>query len=240
MDNFHKERLDVFAGGDLGNRQAKLSPLDEISRKAKRSPSDELSRPEKVKACDSCGEALGRNYKECTQCHNAVEGLWEADWKACLEKESIRGGSEDEKLLAQIIFEEMEKHSYTVIDRAFALNTCSACGNELGGGPSSCSECSAALQRMWEYNAKAIKDGRMTTNENALRVGRWILRYPHRHKDTVLNAWKLTLPIFLTGQLPSNNMASFLKNVIDQKKFDFSGKIYNSFDEAYWDVLENS
>lgn len=46
-----------------------------------------------------------------------------------------------------------------------------------------------------------------TANEHALHVGRWVLRYPHRHSANAVSAWRLTMPRILTGWLPTTGEA---------------------------------
>ncbi|HEY8400237.1 MAG TPA: hypothetical protein VIK89_03190, partial [Cytophagaceae bacterium] len=73
-----------------------------------------------------------------------------------------------------------------------------------------------------------------------LRVGRWILRYPHRQKEKVVESWKFSMPILITGKLPTTQMAQFFRTVINENKFDLSSKIYQSFEEAYFEILNNT
>jgi hypothetical protein len=46
-----------------------------------------------------------------------------------------------------------------------------------------------------------------TPNEHALHIGRWVLRYPQRHSQNAVAAWRLSLPRILTGWLPSTQEA---------------------------------
>lgn len=197
-------------------------------------------RPNEVKICKMCGASVGQNYKNCIECYNTIENLWSLDWKDLIEKENILAGSDDEKLLAEVIVEEIDKHSWTIVDSAMKIVKCTTCGNELGGGPLDCHECSFAFENLWGYDAEAMSQGKMTYNEHALRVGRWVLRHPHRQKKNVVNGWKFSMPIVLTGKLPSNKKAGFFKNIIDENKFDLLGKVYQSFEKAYLDFMANT
>lgn len=195
-----------------------------------------FQRPNEVKVCKVCGSPVGRNYKSCIECHNAIENLWILDWKELIERENILLGSDDEKILAEVIIEEIDKHSWTIVDSAMKIVMCKTCGNELGGGLIDCPECKFAFENLWAYDSEAMNQGKMTYNEHALRVGRWVLRYPHRQKKNIVESWKFSMPIVLAGKLPSNEHAGFFKNVIDKNKFDLSSKVYQSFEEAYSDV----
>jgi hypothetical protein len=197
-------------------------------------------RPNEVKICKKCGVPVGRNYKSCIECYNTIENLWSLDWKELIEKENILSGSDDEKLLAEVIVEEIDKHSWTIVDSAMKIVKCKICNNELGGGPIDCPDCKFAFENLWAYDSEAMNQVKMTYNEHALRVGRWVLRYPHRQKKNIVESWKFSMPIVLTGKLPSNEQAGFFKNVIDKNMFDLSSKVYQSFEEAYLDVIANT
>lgn len=196
-------------------------------------------RPNEVKVCEMCGVPVGRNYLSCIECYNTIENLWSLDWKELIEKENILLGSDDENLLAEVIVEEIDKHSWTVVDSAMKIIKCKTCGNELGGGPLDCPDCSFAFGNLWAYDVEAMNQGKMTGNEHALRVGRWVIRYPHRQKEKVVESWKFTMPILITGKLPTTPMAQLFRKVIDENYFDLSSKVYQSFEEAYLDVINN-
>lgn len=196
-------------------------------------------RPEEVKTCKTCHAPAGRNYASCNECYDAIENIWLMDWKELIQREKIYPGSEDESLLAHVVFEEQHKHPWTIVDTAMTIIRCNTCGNEMGGGELDCPECKFAFENLCGYDVEAINQGRMSGNEHALRVGRWVLRYPHRQKKNIVESWKFSIPIVLTRKLPSNEKAGFFKKVVDENKFDLSAKVYQSFEEAYEDVLRN-
>jgi uncharacterized protein (UPF0212 family) len=160
-----------------------------------------IPRPQKVLACPQCGEAVGTNCHDCTYCHDAIESVWLADWEALLQKEGIASGSEEERLLAQVVMNEFGRHPWTVMDIAMSLQRCSQCGNELGEGYKDCAECGMA------FGASIQAEFDATPNEHALHIGRWVLRYPQRHSQNAVAAWRLSLPRILTGWLPSTQEA---------------------------------
>lgn len=194
-------------------------------------------RPESVRTCPACGAPTGRNYSSCRACHDTIENLWAMDWNAFLGNEQISPGSEDENLLAQVVVDGLNQYSWTIVDSAMKLVRCQTCGSELGGGPVDCPECSFAFGNLWGYDVEALHQGKMTGNEHALRVGRWVIRYPHRQSRNVVESWKFSMPILITGKMATTEMGQFFRKVIDENSFDLSRKIYQSFEEAYWDVL---
>lgn len=198
------------------------------------------TRTNEVKVCKMCAAPIGRNYKSCVVCYNTIENLWSLDWEKLIEREGILAGSDDEKLLVEVIIKEIDKHTWTIVDSAMKIIKCKTCNNELGGGPIECPECSFAFKSLWGYDIEAMNQGKMTGNEHALRVGRWILRYPHRQKEKVVESWKFSMPILITGKLPTTQMAQFFRTVINENKFDLSSKIYQSFEEAYFEILNNT
>src|SRR5512144_2849519 len=93
-----------------------------------------VPRPDKVQRCSTCGRPLIAGYADCPECHEALERIWLADWQALLEQEGVAAGTEDERLLAQVVLGEYGKHPWTVIDIAMSLLRCDECGRELGEG----------------------------------------------------------------------------------------------------------
>jgi hypothetical protein len=166
-----------------------------------------IERPKSVETCTQCGEAVGTNYPGCPGCYRLVERFWLADWQALLGQQGVEAGSPEETPLAADVFEQMDRHPWTVVDIAMTLILCGECGSELGGGPLKCSECRMALGNSGYYDNVAGQQGRMTGNEHALRVGRRMLRHPHRYPETALRNWRLSFPRLLTGWLPSTRDA---------------------------------
>jgi len=194
-------------------------------------------RPKSVEKCKTCGAPTGRNYISCKECYYALENIWLRDWNLLMNKKNIIRGSNEEKLLAKILFKEIDSNPWTIVDTAMTIIRCNTCGSEIGGGPDECQECSTAFGNLWAYDVEAMYQCQMTGNEHALRVGRWILRYPLRQKNSIVESWKFSIPILLTGKTPTNKQGQFFKKIIDGNKFDLSNKAYNSFEEAYADIL---
>jgi hypothetical protein len=59
-----------------------------------------------------------------------------------------------------------------------------------------------------------------TSNEHALHVGRWVLRFPGRYSAAAVSAWRLSVPRLLTGWLPSREQAQRMMHLIKQGKLD--------------------
>ncbi|MDX1995903.1 MAG: hypothetical protein SF029_26210 [bacterium] len=165
-----------------------------------------LPRPTRVERC-TCGLAQGANYQTCAACHDAIERYWDADWAALLAEEDITAGSDDELLLAQVVVEEESRHPWTVVDSAMKRLHCPECGGELCGGAVDCEQCKFAFGWLWLYDQEAGRQGQMTLNEHALRVGRYVVRHPHRYSDFVNRGWRSNLPLILTGQLATVDQA---------------------------------
>jgi hypothetical protein len=150
----------------------------------------------------------------------AVERFWLADWNALLAREHIQPASADERLLAQVIFDEGERHLWTELDIAMTMLACDTCAFELGGGPAECSECASAWGvTLWAETLLARK-GLVTANEHALHVGRMILRHRHRQSANIIAAWSRTMPRLLTGWLPSTAAAQHYMGLIKSGRLD--------------------
>lgn len=179
-----------------------------------------LPRPTSVEICTECGQPVGTNYPGCANCQQLVERFWMADWQVLLAREGFTAGSPDEVTLAALVFAEMDRHPWTVVDIAMTLIVCSECGRELGGGPLDCAECEQALGNSGYYDIVAGQQGDMTGNEHALRVGRRILRHPERYAATAVGNWRLSFPRLLTGWLPSTAQAQAIAALTKKGEFD--------------------
>lgn len=179
-----------------------------------------LARPKTVERCLGCGACAGENYALCTACTDLIERHWRADWAALLAQEKVAAGSDDEKLLAAVVFAEIEIQPWTLVDSALTLLRCPHCGAELGGGTNECAECEFAFGNLWWHDQLAGRQGVMTMNEHALRVGRYVLRHRHRHSREIVIAWSLSMPRVLAGWLPSTAEAQRAKALINQGRID--------------------
>lgn len=197
-----------------------------------------VPRPARVEPCPLCHGLLGRNYFSCSHCLEVLDRIWLADWEALLAEEGSLKGSPEEKMLADIVLDDMDEYPWTIVDVALSLITCPECGSELGGGPVECGKCQMAFNNLFVYDIEASYQGQMTGNEHALRVGRWILRYPHRYSNFVAKGWKNSMPLLLINATPpSSKIAQFLSQKFKEGKY-LPDKIYQSFEEAYEDLKD--
>ena len=179
-----------------------------------------LPRPTGVYPCPECHAPIVTNYPHCPSCYEALERYWLADWHAFLVQEQLSPNRDDEQLIAQIVFDEGERHQWTVLDIAMTLLTCSTCRNELGGGPPDCTECSSAWGVTLWAETVAGREGLVTFNEHALHVGRLILRHRHRQSQNIIAAWSRSMPRVLTGWLPSTGDAQHFMAKIKEGRLD--------------------
>lgn len=179
-----------------------------------------LARPKTVEHCCCCGASAGENYALCLACTDVIECHWRADWVALLVQEKVEAGSNDEKLLAAVVLAEIETQPWTLVDSALTLLHCPECGSELGGGPIGCGECEFAFGNLWWHDQLAVRQGVMTMNEHALRVGRCVLRHRHRYRKAIVVGWSLSIPRVLTDWLPTIQEAQRAKALINQGRTD--------------------
>lgn len=175
-----------------------------------------IARPARVERCPACAAALGFNYRDCPPCQRSIEQFWEADWAALLERERIAAGSDDEALLAQVVRAGLDDHPWTIVDMALRRLRCEECAGELAGGDPGCATCQFTFGNLWWHDIEAGEQGAMTMNEHALRVGRYVIRHPHRYSAAIAAAWGMTMPRVVTGWLPpgeeARRWATRLKN----------------------------
>lgn len=173
---------------------ANITSIDETWRN---SGGRRRSRPQQVRPCPQCGRPLGSSYPGCSPCYQIIEDIYLADWRALLAREGVEAGTADERLLAEVVMAETERHPWTVVNIAMTLLTCPECGRELGSRYQECTECALA------FGSALASEFGATANDHALHVGRWILRHPHQHSANIVTAWGMSVPRLLTGWLPS-------------------------------------
>lgn len=179
-----------------------------------------LARPARVETCRACGAALGGGYGGCPACTEAIERYWLADWEAALAENAITKGEAGEKLLAEVALGEPERWPWSVLDIAMTRLRCPECHAERGGGPPGCGACAHALGAALWAELWAGRQGRVTGNEHALHVGRWVLRHPHRYPLHSVAGWRLSMPRLLTGWLPSTAEAQRTGRLIKLGRMD--------------------
>lgn len=164
--------------------------------------------------CTNCGDLIGRGYPDCVICAERADDIWWADWRALLDHERIRPGSDGEKELAfRLLAKEPSTLPWTCIDWALWLVNCDECGGQLGSGELGCGSCAAADAGRWAWDYQAMPDT-MTANEHALRVAVAGLRAPHRHREVVRAVWRLALPFLLLGQTPTTYQVRRIRTLV--------------------------
>ena len=165
-------------------------------------------RPASVEPYPACGDFLGRGYRDCPICHEAVEAIWRQDWLAFLAVEGVAPDTPDEALLAGVVVAELTRHPWTIVDYALTLLHCDECGAELGGGPPDCPTCAHAFGNLW---APELEAG-ATMAEHVIRVARLVARHPHRYSRAIAAGWRFSLPAVLTGNPGTGAEARRLAN----------------------------
>ena len=179
-----------------------------------------VARPAQVVPCTNCGELVGRGYPDCAICAERIDDLWWADWRALLDSEGVRSGSEAELALARLVqTAEVGTYPWTCTDWALWLVRCEECGGQLGSGDPGCGTCAAADANRWAWDFGALPLGAMTGNEHALRVTVAGLRAPHRHRASVLAGWRLALPLLFAGDLPTSLQAQRIRTLVLAGRF---------------------
>jgi hypothetical protein len=157
-----------------------------------------LPRPVPVRACPTCGRDQPAGYAACGQCCHALERFWQADWAALLDDEGVASGTGEERLLAEVVVGEWDRHPFTALDIAMTLVPCNGCGRELGAGGDDCWPCRQAFGNSLAAEANGIQ-----LLDHAWHIGRWVLRHPHLHGTASVLGWESALPGLMAGKLPS-------------------------------------
>lgn len=180
-----------------------------------------VSRPAVAKPCTNCGELVGRGYPDCAICAEAIDELWWADWRALLDAEGIRPGTEEEQAVAELVHgSAVGTYPWTCTDWALWLLRCDECGGQLGSGDRGCGLCAAADAARWAWDFTALPRGGMTANEHALRVAVAGLRAPHRHRGSLRAGWRLMLPLLFVGKTPTTRQAQRIRTLILAHRYD--------------------
>jgi hypothetical protein len=172
-----------------------------------------------VLPCAGCGELSGRSYPACTTCAESVDRFWLEDWRALLSIERVSPGSETERELAELVLaEEIGRYPWTCTDWAMRVVECRSCGAERGAGDLGCVCCTVISQARWAWDFSAMPKA-MSYNEHALRVAVAGLRAGHRHRESIVQGWRLLLPFLLAGDLPTNAQGQRLRAYVLAGRF---------------------
>ncbi|MEV6149017.1 hypothetical protein AB0L53_01635 [Nonomuraea sp. NPDC052129] len=159
----------------------------------------------------------------------------EDGWRAFLEREfgaaerSEEAGS-DERVIAEIVVDEPDRHPWRVVDAAYDRLTCPECGARLSRGPAGCGLCD--LANGFRYVAIEIdRPGVVPGNEHALRVNVSVVRRPYGISAVEVLARRLTLPLLLEGRLPTIRQAQAARAMLNKGA---SAEEYDAFIHRTW------
>jgi hypothetical protein len=179
-----------------------------------------LCRPAAVHRCADCGELAGRGYPDCADCAGLVDGLWLADWYPLLAEHAVTpGGKAECQFAARVLAAELGAFSWTCLDWAMSVTPCAECGRELGVGPVGCVLCHIADDTRWAWQHTAPA-GTLTPNERSVRAARVALRAPHRHRLTVVQNWRLSLPFLLVGATAGAVTGRWIRAYLRSGRYD--------------------
>ncbi|MDP4508481.1 hypothetical protein [Nonomuraea turcica] len=139
-----------------------------------------------------------------------MDEIVEEGWRAFLEREFDTTEPSDERVIAEMVVDEPDKHPWRVVDAAYDRLTCAECGDRLSRGPATCAACN--LAHGFRYSAIEIdRPGVPPGNEHALRVNVSVARRPYGISESEVLLRRLSLPILLDGLLPTTTQAQATK-----------------------------
>ncbi|MGI5292292.1 hypothetical protein ACQEVF_54595 [Nonomuraea polychroma] len=139
-----------------------------------------------------------------------MDEIVEEGWRGFLEREFGTEEPLDERLIAEMVVDEPDKHPWRVVDAAYDRLTCAECGGRLSRGPASCASCN--LANGFRYSAIEIdRPGVPPGNEHALRVNVAVTRRPYGISESEVLLRRLSLPVLLDGLLPTKAQAQATK-----------------------------
>ncbi|GAA3558975.1 hypothetical protein GCM10022419_044440 [Nonomuraea rosea] len=171
-----------------------------------------------MRRCDDCAHWEPAGAPGCARCAGLVDEIVEEGWRAFLERDFGATGPEEpqnERLIAEMVVDEPDKHLWRVVDAAYDRLTCTACGGRLSRGPAGCAPCD--LANGFRYSAIEIdRPGVPPGNEHALRVNVSVARRPYGISASEVLLRRLSLPILLEGRLPTKAQAQATKAMVNK------------------------
>jgi len=139
-----------------------------------------------------------------------VDEIVEAGWREYVEREFGGLATEEERVVAEMVVDEVDGHLWRVVDAAYDRLGCEECGRRLSRGPAGCSACD--LAHGFRYAAREVdRPGVPPGNEHALRVNVSVVRRPYGVSEGELLLRRLSLPVLLEGLLPTRQQAQATK-----------------------------
>ncbi|MEU6724181.1 hypothetical protein ABZ917_10765 [Nonomuraea wenchangensis] len=163
-----------------------------------------------MRRCEECGHWEPAGAPACARCAALVDEIVEEGWRAFVEREFGTADPPGERLIAEMVVDEPDRHPWRVVDAAYDRLTCPECGGRLSRGPAGCAPCD--LANGFRYAAVEIdRPGVPPGNEHALRVNVAVTRRPYGVSAAEVLLRRLSLPILLDGLLPTTAQAQATK-----------------------------
>ncbi|HEX4813498.1 MAG TPA: hypothetical protein VFV66_12180 [Nonomuraea sp.] len=187
-----------------------------------------------MRRCGTCGHWEPAGAPGCASCAALLDEIVEEGWRTFLAREfstpspgepatPLPGApgtpphgepgtraQQDERLIAEMVVDEPDKHPWRVVDAAYDRLACPDCGGKLSRGPATCAACN--LANGFRYVAVEIdRPGVPPGNEHALRVNVSVVRRPYGISGAELLLRRLSLPVLLDGLLPTRAQAQAIK-----------------------------
>ncbi|MFE1249438.1 hypothetical protein [Streptomyces sp. NPDC058735] len=174
-----------------------------------------MVRPEVGAAPRRCAECGGYEYggaPACAACRDLVDGLVEEEWAAFVRRWDAAGG-EQERVLAEMVAAEPDRHDWRVVDAALDRLVCPDCGGRPARGPAGCPACD--LAHGFRYAAiETDRPGVPPGNEHAVRVNVSVVRRPEVTPPGEVLVRRLLLPVLLAGFLPTTEEAQRMSALV--------------------------
>jgi hypothetical protein len=168
-----------------------------------------------MRRCPDCGHYEPAGAHDCARCAALVDEIVEEGWREFLQREFGTTEPPDERLIAEMVVDEPDKHPWRVVDAAYDRLTCAECGGRLSRGPAGCGPCD--LANGFRYTAIEIdRPGVPPGNEHSLRVNLAVTRRPSGVSASEVLLRRLSLPLLLDGRLPTTGQAQATKAMARQ------------------------
>lgn len=183
-----------------------------------------------MRRCGECGLWEPAGAPGCAVCARAVDEIVEAGWREFLRREFGDAAAADQREIAAMVIDEIDRHPWRVVDAAYDRLTCQECGGPLSRGPAGCATCDRA--NGYRYAAIEIdRPGVPPGNEHAVRVNISVVRRPYGISEREVLARRLMLPLLLEGYLPTVQDAQAARAILTRGG---TAEEYTAFIERAW------